>query len=74
MNPVLANDIGQFFIDFFQNTGIYAFFTGYWKNLIMILVACLLLYLAIFRKAEPYLLIPIAVGCLLTNQIGRAHV
>lgn len=70
MNPVLANDIGQFFIDFFQNTGIYAFFTGYWKNLIMILVACLLLYLAIFRKAEPYLLIPIAVGCLLTNLPG----
>ncbi|MBR2891706.1 MAG: sodium ion-translocating decarboxylase subunit beta [Bacilli bacterium] len=33
----------------------------------MILVAILLLYLAIFKKAEPYLLIPIAFGMLLVN-------
>ena len=70
MNVILTNDIGQFFINFFQNTGLYAFFNGYWKNLIMILIACLLLYLAIFKKAEPYLLIPIAVGCLLSNLPG----
>ncbi|MFA6587302.1 MAG: sodium ion-translocating decarboxylase subunit beta [Bacilli bacterium] len=70
MNVILTNDVGQFFIDFFQNTGIAAFFTGSWKNLIMILIALLLLYLAIFKKAEPYLLIPIGIGCLLSNIPG----
>ena len=33
----------------------------------MIAIAVLLLYLAIFKDAEPYLLIPIAVGMLLVN-------
>ncbi len=54
--------------DFIKSTGIAGFFhDGGWKNLIMILVALLLLYFAVFKKAEPYLLIPIAVGVLLAN-------
>ena len=53
---------------FFENTGIVAFFqTGGWMNLIMILVACILLFLAIKKKFEPYLLLPIAFGMLLVN-------
>ena len=35
--------------------------------LIMICIACLFLYLAIWRGYEPYLLIPIAFGMLLVN-------
>lgn len=55
-------------IEFLQGTGIYGFFVdGGWKNLIMILIALVLLYFAIFKKAEPYLLIPIAFGVLLVN-------
>lgn len=54
--------------EFIESTGIAAFFaSGGWKNLIMILIAIVLLYFAIFKKAEPYLLIPIAVGVLLVN-------
>lgn len=61
-------DIGKFFGGFWESTGINYFFTdGGWKNLIMILIACLMLYLAIFRKAEPYLLIPMGIGMLLSN-------
>lgn len=68
---VLANDVGEFFLNFLQNTGIYQFFSeGGWMNLIMILIAILLLYLAIFKKAEPYLLIPMGVGMLLANLPG----
>ncbi|MDD3171716.1 MAG: sodium ion-translocating decarboxylase subunit beta [Bacilli bacterium] len=53
---------------FALETGIAQFFAdGGWKNLIMILVALLLLYLAIFKKFEPYLLLPIAFGMLLVN-------
>ncbi len=37
------------------------------RNLVMILVACLLLYLGIGKKFEPLLLVPIAFGVLLSN-------
>ena len=53
---------------FFENSGIAGFFqNGGWLNLIMILVACVLLFLAIKKKFEPYLLLPIAFGMLLVN-------
>ena len=38
-----------------------------WRNLVMLLVSCVLLYLAIGRKFEPLLLLPIAFGMLLSN-------
>lgn len=43
---------------------------GGWKNLIMIVVACVLLYLGIGKKFEPLLLVGIAFGALLTNIPG----
>ena len=43
---------------------------GGWKNLIMILVAFVLLYLGIHKKFEPLLLVGIAFGTLLTNIPG----
>ena len=68
MSSMVFVDIGKFFGGFWESTGINYFFTdGGWKNLIMILIACLMLYLAIFRKAEPYLLIPMGIGMLLSN-------
>ena len=50
-------------------SGFAAFFTtdGGWKNLVMILIAFVLLYLGIAKKFEPLLLCGIAFGCLLTN-------
>jgi len=36
-------------------------------HMVMILVACVLLYLAIWKKFEPLLLLPIGFGCLLAN-------
>ncbi len=38
-----------------------------WGHLVMILVALTLLYLAIWKKFEPLLLLPIGFGCLLAN-------
>ena len=56
---------------FFTQTGFAMFFAGEnWKCLIMIGVACFLLYLAIVKKFEPLLLVPIAFGMLLTNLPG----
>ena len=40
------------------------------RPLVMILVACVLLYLAIRKGFEPLLLIPIAFGMLLSNLPG----
>ena len=49
-------------------SGFAAFFTaGGWKNAVMILIACVLLYLGIVKKFEPLLLVGIAFGCLLAN-------
>jgi len=38
-----------------------------WRNLVMIAVACVLLYLGIKKKYEPLLMVGIAMGCLLAN-------
>ena len=46
------------------------FADGGWQNLVMIIIACVLLYLAIVKKFEPLLLCGIAFGCLLTNLPG----
>ncbi len=55
----------------FAESGFAGFFAdGGWKNLIMIGVACVLLYLGIVKKFEPLLLVGIAFGCLLTNIPG----
>ena len=52
-------------------SGFAGLFTGDgWKNIIMLGVACLLLFLAIKKQFEPLLLLPIAFGMLLTNLPG----
>ncbi|MDE7004280.1 MAG: sodium ion-translocating decarboxylase subunit beta [Oscillospiraceae bacterium] len=56
----LVNESG--FAGFFLNDG--------WKYLVMIAVACVLLYLGIGKKFEPLLLVGIAFGALLTNIPG----
>ena len=61
-------------VEFFKQSGISGFFTtGGWQNLIMIVVALVLLFLAIKKDFEPYLLLPIAFGMLLVNLpfVGR---
>ena len=65
-------------MDFFEtlmglasDSGFGLFFAeGGWKYLVMIAVACVLLYLGIAKKFEPLLLVGIAFGCLLTNLPG----
>lgn len=44
-----------------------AFFNLKWGNYLMIVVACVFLYLAIRKEYEPLLLVPIAFGMLLVN-------
>ena len=54
---------------FLQQLGFYQI-TQQPLQLVMIVIACVLLYLAIVKKFEPLLLLPIAFGMLLTNLPG----
>ena len=45
----------------------YAGLLADWRSLVMIAVACLLLYLGIVKKYEPLLMVPIAFGMLMAN-------
>jgi oxaloacetate decarboxylase beta subunit len=60
---------GDSLMKFFKDTGI-VLFTKNWKALIMILISCILLYLAIVKQYEPLLMLPIAFGMLLSNLPG----
>ncbi len=54
-----------------NDSGFASFFVGDgWKSLVMLVIACVLLYLGIVKKFEPLLLVGIAFGCLLTNLPG----
>jgi len=61
----------QAILNFCEQTGFYQFFQGdNWKCAVMILIACVLLFLGIVKKFEPLLLVPIAIGMLVTNLPG----
>ena len=55
--------------EIFANSGWAQIFfaEGGWKYAIMLVVACVLLYLAIVKQFEPLLLLPIGFGMLMTN-------
>ncbi len=67
------------FIGFIQKSGLYTLFSNFsfeslqtalqggLGTVLMIVIACLLLYLAIVKKFEPMLLMPIAFGMLIAN-------
>ena len=72
MNMFLSSFVGESIVSFLQSSGIYMMFVeaGGWKCLLMLALACFLLYLAIKKQYEPLLLLPIAFGMLLTNLPG----
>ena len=59
-------------LNLWNQSGFNAFFIGDgWKSLVMIGVACVLLYLGIVKQFEPLLMVGIAFGALLTNLPGN---
>ena len=58
-------------LNFINDTGFVLFFQGGgWKNLVMLAIACFLLYLGIGKKFEPLLMCTSAFGMLMTNLPG----
>jgi len=68
-------NVGEILLKLWNDSGFAALSSGFisqggWQNLVMIILSCVLLYLAIVKKFEPLLLVGIAFGCLLTNLPG----
>ena len=61
-----------------ERTGLYElvdkFTAGGWQSLVMIAIACLLVYLAVVKKFEPLLLLPIAFGMFIVNIPGAYRI
>ena len=71
--PMMAGEFnfGEALENFYSEMGFTSFFVGTgWKNLVMLGIGCVLLYLAIKKEYEPLLLLPIAFGMILTNLPG----
>ena len=61
-------NVGETLLKLVTESGFAGFFAnGGWQNLVMIVIACVLLYLGIVKGFEPLLLVGIAFGCLLAN-------
>jgi oxaloacetate decarboxylase beta subunit len=67
-NDVVEEDLNikESLIKFVKDTG-FAKIGENWRVLVMLVIGCILLYLAIVKKYEPLLLLPIAFGMILTN-------
>ena len=68
-------NIGEILLTLWNDSGFAAITNGFfadngWQNLVMLIISCVLLYLAIVKQFEPLLLCGIAFGCLLTNLPG----
>ena len=64
-------DFGKIFGNLYESMG---FAQGNWQNYVMLLISFVLMYLAIVKKFEPMLLLPIAFGMFLINIPGAEKV
>lgn len=71
LTNLLELDIGKIFSDLWSSMGIA---NGTWQNYVMLLISFLLMFLAIVKKFEPMLLLPIAFGMFLINLPGAESV
>ena len=70
-NSLLAENIGEMFRSLWESTGLYQ---SSWENYVMIIISFVLMYLAIVKKFEPLLLLPIAFGMFFINLPGARAV
>lgn len=70
LNNLLA-DIGGMFMNLWESSGLN---NGHWTNYVMLVISFILMYLAIVKKFEPLLLLPIAFGMFLINLPGAYNI
>ena len=70
VGELIGNSLGNLW----KSTGLYELFNNFtaggWQNLVMIAIACVLVYLAVKKGFEPLLLLPIAFGMFIVNIPG----
>ena len=71
MQNLLVLDIGKIFSDLWNSMGLSQ---GTWQNYVMLAISFVLMFLAIVKKFEPMLLLPIAFGMFLINIPGAEKV
>ena len=71
LQSLLAVDFGSIFGNLYESMG---FVQGNWQNYVMLLISFVLMYLAVVKKFEPMLLLPIAFGMFLINIPGAEKV
>ena len=71
MQQSLLINFGNIFGNLYESMG---FVQGDWRNYVMLLISFVLMYLAIVKKFEPMLLLPIAFGMFLINIPGAEGV
>ena len=67
----LLINLGEMFTNLWESLGLTQ---GTWQNYVMLLISFVLMYLAIVKKFEPLLLLPIAFGMFLINLPGAYEV
>ena len=65
------SSIGEMLVNLWESSGLA---NGDWQNYVMIVVSLVLMYLAIVKKFEPLLLLPIAFGMFLINIPGAQNI
>lgn len=71
MQSNLLIDVGSIFSNLWESMGLSQ---GGWQNYVMLLISFVLMFLAIVKKYEPMLLLPIAFGMFLINLPGAESV
>ncbi len=73
-STILSLDLVDSLKNLWMSTGFMTTTTELWKNVIMLLIACVLIYLAVYKEFEPNLLLAIGFGMFIINIPGTYNV
>lgn len=73
-STILSLDLVDSLKNLWMSTGFMTSTTELWQNLIMLLIACVLIYLAVYKEFEPNLLLAIGFGMFIINIPGTYNV
>ena len=73
-STILSLDLVYSLKNLWMSTGFMTSLTPLWQNLIMLVIACVLIYLAVYKEFEPNLLLAIGFGMFIVNIPGTYNV
>ena len=73
-STILSLDLVDSLKNLWMSTGFMTSLTPLWQNLVMLVIACVLIYLAVYKEFEPNLLLAIGFGMFIINIPGTYNV